>query len=394
MGNDKKEFVLTKTLAFVLSAAGGVTVANLYYAQPLLEQIARNFHVSEGSIGVVAMLTQIGYASGMFFILPLGDIKERRSLIVTMLALASAALLLMNFSYYIPLLLFAAFAVGFTSVVPQLVVPLAAQLAPKREKGKIIGTIMSGILIGILLSRTFSGIVGAAFGWRVVYLIGAALMVLLAVLLHIILPVTPPNFNTKYSELIKSLGNIIKKEPVLREASINGAMMFATFSVFWTTLIFLLESPVYKLGSQTAGLFGLVGVGGALAAPLVGRIADKKSPRFTVSVAIAASTLAYVAFWILGFKIWGLVIGVILLDLGTQTGIVSNQARTQALNPETSNRINTVFMVSYFLGGSLGSALGAFSWEHFGWNGVCIMGFIFQFIAIIAHLRTRGSRKF
>lgn len=384
--NNEKSFILSKTLVLILAVAGGVVVANLYYAQPLLSEIARTFKVSEGNIGIVAMLTQIGYATGMFFILPLGDIKERKGLIVFMLYLASGALLLMSMSFNIQILLFAAFAVGFTSVVPQLIVPLAAQLANPRDRGKIIGTVMSGLLIGILLSRTFSGIIGGAFGWRVVYVIGTVLMLLLATLLKVTLPITKPTSDIKYSGLIKSLWGIFKSEKVLREASINGAMMFATFSAFWTSLVFLLESPIYKLGPQAAGLFGLVGVGGALTAPLVGRLADKKSPRFTVGIAVIISTLSYICFWTLGFKIWGLVIGVILLDLGTQSGLVSNQSRTQALNAEKRNRINTIFMVSYFLGGSLGSILGAYSWAHYGWNGVCIVGLTFQMIAIIAHV--------
>lgn len=387
--SNEKSFILSKILVLIMAAAGGIVVANLYYAQPLLSEIARTFKVSEGSIGIVAMLTQMGYATGMFFILPLGDIKERRGLIVLMLYLASAALLLMSYSFNIPILLFAAFAVGFTSVVPQLIVPLAAQLANPRDRGKIIGTVMSGLLIGILLSRTFSGIVGQAFGWRVVYRIGTILMILLATMLKVSLPITKPTSDIKYSSLLKSLWDILKEESVLREASINGAMMFATFSAFWTSLIFLLESPVYKLGPQAAGLFGLVGVGGALTAPLVGRLADKKSPRFTVGISIVISTLAYICFWALGFKIWGLIIGVIFLDLGTQSGLVSNQSRTQALNAEKRNRINTIFMVSYFLGGSVGSILGAYSWAHYGWTGVCITGLIFQLIAIIAHVKRR-----
>jgi predicted MFS family arabinose efflux permease len=387
--NHEENFVLSKTLVLIMAAAGGIVVANLYYAQPLLSEIARTFKVSEGSIGIVAMLTQLGYATGMFFILPLGDIKERRKLIVLMLYLASGALLLMSVSGNITLLLFAAFTVGFTSVVPQLIVPLSAQLAPPRDRGKIIGTVMSGLLIGILLSRTFSGIIGQAFGWRVVYIIGTVLMLLLATMLKVTLPITPPTSDIKYTKLLKSLWGILRTETVLKEASINGAMMFATFSAFWTSLIFLMESPVYKLGAEAAGLFGLVGVGGALTAPLIGRIADKKSPRYTVGIAIIISTLSYICFWTLGFKIWGLIIGVILLDLGTQSGLISNQARTQALSAEKRNRINTIFMVSYFMGGSLGSILGAYFWAHFGWSGVCAVGLLFQMVAIVAHVVRR-----
>jgi predicted MFS family arabinose efflux permease len=381
----KKDSTISTSLVMLMSVACGITVANIYYAQPLLSEIAKFFRVSEGSIGMVAMLTQIGYAAGMFFLLPLGDIKERRSLIVFMLFVAAVALILMSIAFNMGILLFAAFAVGFTSIVPQLIVPFAAHLASPKERGKVIGNVMSGLLIGILASRTFSGIIGAAFGWRVVYVIAAIMMILLAALLKILLPISEPTSEVSYGNLLTSMWGLLKSEAVLREASSTGAMMFATFSVFWTSLIFLLESPAYHLGAQAAGLFGLVGVTGALAAPIVGQIADKKSPRFTVGIAIIISTLAYICFWALGLKLWGLIIGVILLDLGTQSGQVSNQARIHALNPEARNRINTVFMVFYFIGGSIGSILGAYSWTHFGWTGVCVVGLLFQLVAIILH---------
>jgi predicted MFS family arabinose efflux permease len=253
------------------------------------------------------------------------------------------------------------------------------------ERGKVIGTIMSGLLIGILLSRTFSGLIGSTFSWRVVYGIAVVMMLILALILRIRLPKSQPTSKLKYSELLLSLWHLLKTEPVLRQASLIGAMMFGAFSTFWTSLIFLLESPAYKLGAETAGLFGLIGVVGALAAPMVGRYADKKSPRFTLSIAIISSTLSYMCFLLLGFKLLGLIIGVIALDLGTQSGQVSNQTRIYALNGEARNRINTVFMVSYFIGGSLGSFLSAYSWEHFEWSGVCSVGFAFMAVAMTAH---------
>lgn len=386
----RKEFIITPSLVLLMAVACGITVANIYYAQPLLSEIARTFDVSQADIGVVAMLTQIGYAMGMLFLLPLGDIRERRSLIVLMLFVAAAALIMMSASFNIGILFFAAFAVGFTSIIPQLIVPFAAQLALPSERGKIIGNVMSGLLIGILLSRTFSGIIGTAFGWRTVYIIAAIMMMILAAALKALLPVSLPSSKVAYKKLLGSLWGLLKTEPILREASISGAMLFAAFSVFWTTLVFLLESSVYNLGAQTAGLFGLVGVTGALAASLVGRVADKKSPRFTLGMAIVICIISYVCFLLLGFKLWGLIIGVILLDLGTQAGQVSNQARIFALNPEARNRINTVFMVSYFIGGSTGSIVGAYSWSHFGWIGVCVTGILFDTIALISHF---GLRK-
>ncbi|MFL0266858.1 MFS transporter [Candidatus Clostridium radicumherbarum] len=380
---------LNNLLIMVMAIACGLTVANLYYIQPLLAAIANTFHISETSVGSAAMLTQIGYAVGMIFILPLGDIKERRNLITVMLLFSTLSLGSMFFSSNISMLMLSSFAVGFTSIIPQLIIPLAAQLSDSKERGRTIGTVMSGLLIGILVSRTFSGILGGYFGWRMVYIIAAFMMIILMFALRKLIPVCKPVSIAKYNELLKSLLQLIKSESVLREASINGAMMFAAFSAFWTSLTFLLESSHYNMGPQAAGLFGLVGISGALAAPLVGRIADKKGPKFVIGICIIVVIISYVFFLFLGFKVSGLIIGVILLDLGVQSGNVSNQTRVHSLNEEMRNRINTVYMVSFFLGGALGSFMGSYSYAHFGWYGVCIFGIITQFIAIIAHKVTK-----
>lgn len=381
----ENKFKLNSFLVLVMAAASGITVANLYYIQPLLGEIARTFHVTQVSVGFTSMLTQIGYALGMLLILPLADIREKKSLIILMLLCSACSLIFMFFSFNITVVSIAAFAVGFTSVVPQLIVPLAAQLAEPKERGKIIGTVMSGLLIGILLSRTLSGIIGEYFGWRKVYLLAASLMILLAIFLSRLLPICPSNSKMRYNELFKSMISLTKTFSVLREASINGAMMFAAFSAFWTSLTFLLESTHYNMGADAAGLFGLIGVAGAIAAPIVGRIADKKSPKFTVGIGILVVIASYLCFFMLGFKLLGLIIGVILLDLGVQSCQISNQARVHALNDEARNRINTVYMVSYFLGGSFGSFLGSYSYANFGWSGVCILGLLTQLIAVVVH---------
>ena len=380
---------LNHGLVLVMAVTCAITLANLYYIQPLLGEIAATFRVTQVSVGFVAMLTQIGYALGMLCILPLADIREKRSLIIVMLLCAACSLTVMFFAPNIRVVALAAFAIGFTSVVPQLIVPLAAQLADPKERGKTIGTVMSGALIGILLSRTFSGLIGEYWGWRNVYLIAAGLMLLLAVSLRRLLPLCPSFSALRYGELFRSMAKLIKTQPVLREASLNGAMIFGAFSAFWTTLVFLLASPHYQLGADAAGLFGLVGVTGAAAAPIVGRIADRRSPRFTVGISIVIIAVAYLCFWLFGFKLWGLIGGVILLDLGVQSGQVSNQSRVYALDEAARNRLNTVYMVSYFIGGALGSFLGSYNYAHFGWPGVCALGLLTQVIAIIVHRQNR-----
>ncbi|MDF2881076.1 MAG: permease [Clostridiaceae bacterium] len=377
--------VLNNLMIIVMAIACGLTVANLYYIQPLLADIAKTFNVNEISVGSAAMLTQIGYAVGMIFILPLGDIKERRNLITAMLLFSIFSLSSMFFSHNISMLIISSFAVGFTSIIPQLVIPLAAQLSDPKERGRTIGTVMSGLLIGILVSRTFSGILGGYLGWRMVYFIAAIMMIPLMITLRKLIPIRKPISNIKYIELLKSMILLIKTESVLREASINGAMMFAAFSAFWTSLIFLLESSHYNMGSQAAGLFGLVGISGALAAPLVGRIADKKGPRFVIEISILFVIVSYIFFFLFGFKVYGLILGIILLDLGVQSSNISNQTRVHSMNEEVRNRINAIYMVSFFLGGALGSFLGSYSYAYFGWYGVCTFGIVTQLIAFIVH---------
>lgn len=381
----KTKPALTNLLILVMAITCGLTVANLYYIQPLLADMAKTFHMTQLSIGFAAMLTQIGYAIGMIFILPLGDIKERRNLIIIVLLCSIISLMSMFFSSNIYMLIISSLAVGFTSIIPQLIIPLAAQLSNPQQRGQNIGTIMSGLLIGILLSRTVSGILGSYFGWRTVYLIATIIMLILMFILRKFIPLCEPISDLKYTQLLKSMINLIKTEPILRESSINGALMFSAFSAFWTALIFLLESSHYNMGAQAAGLFGLVGISGALAAPLVGKVADKRGSRFAIGICIIVVIIAYLFFFLFGFKIWGLIIGIILLDLGVQSCNVSNQARVHSLNEETRNRLNTIYMVSFFLGGALGSFLGSYSYSHFGWYGVCAFGITTQIIAIILH---------
>ena len=272
-----KRFEISSFLLLIMSVASGLTAANLYYSQPLLEELSRFFHVTPTMIGTSSMLIQIGYALGLVFLVPLGDIKERRSLIMTMLFCSMMALLGVSFASNIGWFLVGSLLVGLTSIVPILIVTLAADLAKPVLRGQVIGTIMSGLLIGILLSRTFSGIVGSALGWQIVYRIAAIMMGLLILIFKFWLPKSAPHTVISYGKLLKSLVGLLRNQPILREASLVGAMMFATFSAFWTTLSFMLKSPAYNLGAQTAGMFGLAGVVGALASSIVGRLLIKKA---------------------------------------------------------------------------------------------------------------------
>jgi predicted MFS family arabinose efflux permease len=382
----ENKFELSHFLIWLMSIACAASAANLYYAQPLLEQISKFFNVSSSIIGIAAMLIQIGYAIGLIFLVPLGDIKERRRLIMIMLFCSAIALISISISFNIWWLVLSSLLVGLTSITPMLIVPLVAHLAKPAERGKVIGSVMSGLLIGILLSRVFSGIIGSILGWQIVYRIAAGMMLLLILAFKLWLPKSAPDSSMSYKELLKSLIGLIKNQPVLMESSLIGAMMFGTFSIFWTTLSFLLKSPYYNLGAEAAGMFGLAGIVGALAASVVGRIADKRSSRFTLTIAIILSFLSYICFLTLGYKMWGLIIGVILLDLGIQSAQISNQARINTLDATARSRNNAVYMTFYFCGGALGSWLGTFFWGRFGWLGVCAVGIVFQAIAATIHI--------
>jgi predicted MFS family arabinose efflux permease len=390
--NLQSENKLSQFLITTMAIASGIAVANLYYIQPLLEEIANSFHITQVHIGIAATLTQNGYAVGMFAILPLADIREKKSLIIFMLGSAACSLLLMALSVNSVMLCIVSFLVGLTSITPQLLIPLAAQLAAPAERGRIIGTVMSGLLAGILVSRTFSGLIGQYLGWRYVYFIAAALTLFLACFLAAALPRSPATMQLRYSKLLQSMFTLTRELPVLREAALSGGMMFAAFSVFWTTLSFLLAGPRYHLGPDVVGLFGLVGLVGVMVAPIAGRLADKKSPRLTISFGIGTVVLAYLCFLLFGFQLAGLIVGVILLDLGVQSCQISNQARVHAISEEARNRINTVYMVSYFLGGSLGTFLGSYSYAHFGWQGACFVGLATQAAAAAVHINGHMRR--
>lgn len=384
---DYQHPVLTRGLILLMAVACGMAVANIYYNQPLLAQIAGTFHVSVQSVGRVASLTQIGCACGMLLFIPLGDIYERKGVILRVLCAVTVALLAMAVAPTLPTVIAASLLVGLFSVVPHLLVPFAAQLASPQERGRAVGSVMSGLLIGILLARTVSGEIGGHFGWRSVYFLAAGLMVMLALSLWRMLPRSRPSVHLSYAEMLASLWHLARTEPELRQAAAIGGLLFGGFSVFWTTLVFFLERVYrYPHASQVAGMFGLVGVVGAAAAPLVGRVADRRSPQLTRGVALVITLLSFAVFRLLGTSLWGLIVGVILLDFGVQAAHVSNQTRIYSLIPEARSRLNTVYMVTYFAGGSLGSSLGAYGWSVGHWSGACLVGTVLVVLALATHL--------
>ena len=375
-----------------MTIATGLVVANIYYNQPLLGDIAHAFHVSNGTAGHISMITQIGYAAGMFFIVPLADMLKRKKLMLYTFCVVIISLLAAAIAPNINLLMLASFLVGASSLIPQLLIPMAAHLAKPEERGKKIGVVMSGLLIGILLSRTLSGFVGAHFGWRTMFFIAAGLMVAMMLMIFLFLPEVEPDYNGSYASLMKSLIHLFKAEPRLRFAALRGALCFACFSAFWTTIVFLLKQNFDK-GSDVAGLFGLVGAFGAVAAGLMGRLSDKMDAFKLSFFTLLLVLLSFIIFIFSGHSIIGLVIGVIILDMGVQATHISNQAIIFALSAAARNRINTIYMVSYFIGGAAGTFLVSQLWDSYHWNGVCVTGMVISSIAIIAHLLNHKSMQ-
>ena len=365
-----------------MAVSCGLVVANIYYNQPLLAAIGRTFRLSDSSASLVATATQVGYTLGMLFVVPLGDMLERKRLILIMLLGAAGCMALAAVAPSFALLTAASVLIGILSAVPQLLVPMAAHLAPEASRGRVVGHVMSGLLVGILLSRTVSGYVGLHLGWRAMFEIGAGLMVLLVALLAWKLPTDRPHFTGTYASLMKSLLTLTREQAPLRRAALVGASLFAAFSVFWTTLAFFLEGAPYHYGSDVAGFFGLIGAFGALAAPLAGRTADTKGPSYTIVLGIVLALVAYAVLGFGGQYVAGLVLGVILLDVGVQATHISNQSLIFSLVPEARSRLNTVYMTAYFIGGSVGSLAGGLAWAHGGWPGVCLVGGAFVAVSL------------
>lgn len=383
---DKNEkTTLTSSLILLLSITCGLVVANMYYIQPIGTKVAASLSVSTSAIGILTMLTQLGYALGLLFLVPLGDVVDRPKLIIRMAALSAISLLAAFFAPSFTLFACASFLIGLLSIVPQIIIPYGAVLAGPKARGKVMGTLLSGLLVGILLSRTVSGIVASLFSWRMIYLFALVLVAILTGLLYWKMPRTQikTTSSVSYLDSLKSLPYLVKTQRLLREASISGFFMFGTFSIFWSTLIFYISSPVYHWGTFEAGILAIFGLSGAVAAPIVGRLSDSYSERKIVGMGLAMQTLSFVALLVAGSHLVVLLVAIILLDVGNQFGQVANQTRVQGLGEAASNRNNTVFMFMYFIGGATGSLLGTTMWQQFGWLGVTLTGLAFQMCAYI-----------
>lgn len=362
-------------LVTLLALTTGVAAANVYYAQPLLELIGESFGVSAGTAGLLVALTQLGYLLGIALVVPLGDLLERRRLIVVCLGLAALAASLCAAAPAFAVLGAALVALGLTSVVAQIIVPLASTLAAPEQRGQIVGTVMSGLLIGILAARVVSGLVAELAGWRGVYALAAVMLIVLALQLRRELPpVPPPASASSYGATLRSVLELIGAEPVLRQRMAITFCSASSFAIFWTSLTFLLSDPPFEYSEGVIGLFGLAGISGAAIAPLAGRFVDRGHARlaitgFLVLLVVSWGTLAFGAA-----SLAPLLIGIVLLDLATQGILISNQVAVYALRPEARSRLNTALMVATFTGMIPGSVLASLTFESGGWTEVCAIG--------------------
>ena len=376
---------MSERMVALFAVAGGLAVANIYYAQPLLTAIAAEFGVGSATAALLVTVTTAGYALGLALVVPLADVLNRRRLVVTLLSVVAAVQAASAFAPSVGVLTVISAVLGVSAVVAPLMVAFGATLADDRQRGRVTGAVMSGVLIGVLLARTGGGLIAEVAGdWRAVYLVAAALMVVLAVVLHRTLPDVPVATRMRYPALLRSVVSIVREEPVLRLRCAYGFLCFAGFSAFWASSAFLLAGEPYRFGEAVIGAFGLLGAIGAYAARVTGRFLDRGWEKATTGTLLVLLLLSW-GVLALGGGTWpvALVVGVLLLDLAVQGVQVANLGTVYALRPEARSRITMAYTGTYFLGGAAGSALSGTAYAAAGWPAVCLVGAVLALAAVV-----------
>lgn len=380
-------------LVFIMATACGLAVANLYYAQPLLDTLAGSFDVPSGAAGLIVTMTQMGYAAGLVLLVPLGDLLERRRLITRVLIALAAALAAAALSPGLGTFATASLAVGVTAVVAQVLVPFAAHLASDEHRGRVVGRVMSGLLLGILLARVASGVISDLVGWRAVFWIAAVMMLVQALVLHRTLPPGRGQSRLSYGALLQSVLHLISDEPLLRRRIVYGMSVFAAFSVLWTSLPFLLAPPPYGYSDSLIGMFGLLGVTGVLCASFAGHLHDRGHSRAATGGFLALTVSGFVVMGLWPYHIIAVMAGIVMLDLGVQGTQILNQSAIYQLHAEARSRLTTAYMTCFFLGGAIGSAAAAAAFSYFGWTGVAVTGTAFGLIGLLFWFSERAHTR-
>jgi len=384
---------LTRAMVLLVAFCCGAIVANLYYAQPIVELIAPDLGLSASSASLIVSLTQVGYALGLLFLVPLSDLIENRRLMIATAVVAAASLLGAATMEHANGFLLVSLIVGFSSVSVQMLIPLAAHLAPEQSRGQVVGNIMSGLLLGILLARPLSSLVADHFGWRAVFMYAAVVMLAIIAVLALTIPRRVPDHKASYGQLLKSLVTLMGRHAVLRQRALYQGLLFAAFSLFWTAVPVELARH-YGLSQSQIALFALVGAIGAIAAPIAGRLADAG---LTQRASLIALILAPVAFLLglskPGYSVIGLAITGVLLDFAVQMSMVLGQRAIYALDPASRGRLNALYMTSIFVGGAIGSALASGLYERHGWEGVIALGAGLPVLALVVFVLINLKRS-
>jgi len=365
---------LANATVLLLAIAIGSTVANLYYAQPLLAYVRDDLRLSSAGAGLTVTVTQLGYALGLVLAVPLGDLLERRRLVTVMCCLDAGTLALCATSTNASVFYVASALIGIFAATAQILVAFSANLAAPEQRGRVVGTVMSGLLLGILAARTVAGYLAQFGGWRSVYWFAAGLMLILALTLRFRLPQAPPATDLRYGALLRSVLTLMREEPVLRIRSLYGALAFAGFSALWAPLGLMLAGPPHRLSTGLIGLFGLAGMAGAFAAPLAGRNADRGGAGRTTIAAAVLLTAAWLPTGLGHTSIPLLVLGIVVFGFASQSIHITNQSEIYRLRPDARSRLTSAYMTCYFIGGVVGSALASVIYASYGWSGVCLLG--------------------
>lgn len=365
----------------MLAVMAGVSVANIYYCQPLLGLIRMELGISEFQANLIPMLTQVGYAAGLLLVIPMGDIYHRKKIVAVCFAVLTLALLAVAFSSSLYVILLAALLIGVCSVTPQIFMPIAALYSKPEYKERNVGIVLSGLLTGILASRVVSGLVGEWLGWREMYVMASGLMLIAGCVVLRVFPDVAPTFSGRFIDLMKTLRGLVAGYPEARINSLRAALAFGSFLAVWACLAFKLKGEPFNAGSDAVGILGLCGIAGALTASNVGKYVRRYGVVKLNRVGMCLMCAAWMVMWIWGDSYFGLVLGVVVMDIGMQCIQLSNQSAVLKLCPSASNRMNTIFMTTYFVGGALGTFLAGSAWQMAGWNGVVAAGLFMLFLA-------------